>query len=198
MHRFICGVLMMTMILGTATASELTAQKLPQPVITGGKPLMEVIASRKTERTYSEKTIDEQTLSEILWSAWGISHDDKRTIPTSRNKQDLKVYALKSDGVWLYNAQKNILELVSNKDIRKLFATQDFVDTAPLTLLYTGSDSKNSPMHAGSAYQNVGLYCASKGLNNVVRGYFDYEQVQKELNLPEDEKVIISQTIGWE
>ena len=198
MHRFICGVFMMTMILGTATASELTAQKLPQPVITGGKPLMEVLAFRKTVRTYSEKPIDEQTLSEILWSAWGISHDDKRTIPTSRNKQNLKVYALKADGVWLYNAEKNTLEQVSNKDVRKLFATQDFVEKAPLTLLYTGSDSKNSPMHAGSAYQNVGLYCTSKGLNNVVRGYFDYEQVQKELNLPEDEKVIISQTIGWE
>ena len=198
MYKFICGVFMMTMILGTATASELTVQKLPKPIITGGKPLMEVIASRKTERTYSKKTIDEQTLSEILWSAWGISHEDKRTIPTSRNKQNLKVYAIKADGVWLYNAEKNTLELVSNKDMRKLFATQEFVEAAPLTLLYTGSDSKNSPMHAGSAYQNVGLYCTSKGLNNVVRGYFDYEQAQKELNLPQDEKIIISQTIGWE
>jgi nitroreductase len=197
MYKLICGVFIMTMILGTATASEFTAQKLPQPVITGGKPLMEVIASRKTERTYSSKTIDSQTLSEILWSAWGISHEDKRTIPTSRNKQNLKVYAIKADGVWLYNAEKNTLEPVNNKDMRNLFATQDFVETAPLTLLYTGSDDKNSPMHAGSAYQNVGLYCTSRGLNNVVRGYFDYEQVQKELNLPEDEKVIISQTIGW-
>jgi nitroreductase len=197
MYKLICGVFIMTMILGTATASEFTAQKLPQPVITGGKPLMEVIASRKTERTYSSKTIDSQTLSEILWSAWGISHEDKRTIPTSRNKQNLKVYAIKADGVWLYNAEKNTLEPVNNKDMRNLFATQDFVETAPLTLLYTGSDDKNSPMHAGSAYQNVGLYCTSRGLNNVVRGYFDYEQVHKELNLPEDENVIISQTIGW-
>ena len=92
----------------------------------------------------------------------------------------------------------SVISLFSSIFEENIFATQDFVEKAPLTLLYTGSDSKNSPMHAGSAYQNVGLYCTSKGLNNVVRGYFDYEEVQKELNLPEDEKVIISQTIGWE
>ena len=197
MFKLIYGVFAMTMIFSTASASELKPQKLPQPIITGGQPLMETLAARKSERTFSKKDIDTQTLSEILWSAWGISHDEKRTIPTSMNKQNLKVYVLKADGVWLYNAEINSLEPITDKDMRHLFATQDFVKEAPLTLLYTGTDSKNSPLHAGSAYQNVGLYCASKGLNNVVRGYFDYEQVEKALNLALEEKVIISQTIGW-
>lgn len=52
-------------------------------------------------------------------------------------------------------------------------------------------------MHAGSAYQNVGLYCASKGLSNVVRGYLDREAVEQALKLPPEEKVVITQTIGW-
>ena len=187
----------MTLMFNPASAIELSPQKLPQPITTGGKPFMETLAARKTERTFSKKDIDNQTLSEILWSAWGISHDGKRTIPTSMNKQNLKVYVLKKDGVWLYKAENNTLEPINNKDMRHLFATQDFVKTAPLTLLYTGTDSKNSPLHAGSAYQNVGLYCASKGLNNVVRGYFDHEQIEKALNLAKEEKAIISQTIGW-
>lgn len=197
MLKFIYGVFAMTLMFTTASATELKSQKLPQPIITGGKPLMETLSARKTERTFSKKAIDDQTLSEILWSAWGISHDGKRTIPTSMNKQNLKVYALKVDGVWRYNAENNTLEQISKQDMRPLFATQDFVKTAPLTLLYTGTDIKNSPLHAGSAYQNVGLYCASKGLNNVVRGYFDYEQVEKALKFPTEEKAIISQTIGW-
>ena len=197
MFKFIYGIFAMTLMFNTATATEPSTQKLPQPIITGGKPLMETIAARKTERTFSKKDINKQTLSEILWTAWGLSHDGKRTVPTSMNKQNLKVYALKTDGVWLYNAENNTLEQVTDKDMRHLFATQDFVKTAPLTLLYTGTDSKNSPLHAGSAYQNVGLYCASKGLNNVVRGYFDHEQVEKALKFPIEEKAIISQTIGW-
>ena len=198
MFKLIYGVFAMTLILNSATASELKTQELPHPILTGGKPLMEAIALRKSERTFSKKNIDAQTLSEILWSAWGISHDGKRTIPTSMNKQNLKVYVFKSDGVWLYNATNNSLESIIHNDKRSLFATQDFVKSAPLTLLYTGTDSKNSPLHAGSSYQNVGLYCASKGLNNVVRGYFDRELIEQSLNLPPEEKAIISQTIGWQ
>ena len=197
MLKLIYGVIAMTFMFHPAFAEELKTQTLPSPILSGGKPLMETIALRKSERTFSNKEIDTQTLSNILWSAWGISHDGKRTIPTSMNKQNLKVYVIKSDGVWLYNAHNNSLEAISSKDIRPLFATQDFVKTAPLTLLYTGTDEKNSPLHAGSAYQNVGLYCASQGLNNVVRGYFDHEQVEKSLNFPQEEKAIISQTIGW-
>ena len=52
-------------------------------------------------------------------------------------------------------------------------------------------------MHAGSAYQNVGLYCANKGLNNVVRGYFDKDELAKALSLCENQKIVISQAIGW-
>ena len=32
-------------------------------------------------------------------------------------------------------------------------------------------------MHAGSAYQNVALYCAKNGIGNIVRGYFDKEGI---------------------
>ena len=69
----------------------------------------------------------------------------------------------------------------------------------PLVLIYTGSKDEDYPaMHAGSAYQNVGLYAASRGLGAVVRGYFDKEAVAKALNLPNSEAVIISQATGWE
>lgn len=52
-------------------------------------------------------------------------------------------------------------------------------------------------MHAGSAYQNVGLYCADKGLNNVVRGYFEKADLEKELKLNENQWIVVSQAVGW-
>ena len=197
MNKKILGVLAFSFMFSATLANAAEVQTLPAPNIKGGQPLMETLANRKTIRDLSDQAIDNQTLSELLWSAWGISHGEKRTIPTSQNKQNLKVYVTKADGTWLYNAKDNRLEQVSNQDLRALMAKQDFVKTAPITLIFTGSDTKNSPMHAGSAYQNVGLYCASKGLGNVVRGYLDREAVEKALNLPAEEKVIITQTIGW-
>lgn len=171
--------------------------KLPTPQTEGGMPLMQAVAARKTTREFASQAIDPQTLSEILWTAWGITHDGKHSIPTSQNKQNLKVYVLQADGIWLYNPEKNSLKNISRKDVRSILNTQEFVKKAPLHLVFVGSDKKNSPMHAGSAYQNVGLYCASKGLNNVVRGYFDHAALGKELNLQEPEEVIVTQAIGW-
>ena len=197
MNKNIFAVLALSILINNAPASAAETQKLPAPLINGGKPLMETLAARRTDREFSPREIDAQTLSEILWSAWGISHGDKRTVPTSQNKQNLKVYVAKADGTWLYNAKDNRLEQISPQDLRPLLAKQDFVKTAPLTLIFAGSDSKNTPMHAGSAYQNVGLYCASKGLSNVVRGYLDREAVEQALKLPPEEKVVITQTIGW-
>lgn len=197
MNKKILGVLAFSFMFSATLANAAEVQTLPAPNVKGGQPLMETLANRKTIRDLSDQAIDNQTLSEILWSAWGISHGDKRTIPTSQNKQNLKVYVTKADGTWLYNAQDNRLEQISNQDLRALMAKQDFVKTAPITLIFTGTDAKNSPMHAGSAYQNVGLYCASQGLGNVVRGYLDREAVEQALKLPSEEKVIITQTIGW-
>lgn len=171
--------------------------KLPIPNTTRGKPLMRAIAERKTERSFSNAEIDRQTLSEILYAAYGISHDNKHTIPTSMNAQALSVYILTSKGIFKYSPEYNGLGKISDKDSRFLVETQDYVKGAPLTIIYTGEDKVNSPMHAGSAYQNVGLYAASKGLNNVVRSGFDTEAVKQALKLKEDDNVIVSQTLGW-
>lgn len=80
--------------------AEAVVKKLPAPVVAGGKPLMETIGERKTIREFKAQNVDDQTLSEILWVAFGISHDGKRTIPTAMNQQNLKVYVVRNDGAW--------------------------------------------------------------------------------------------------
>ena len=130
-----------------------------------------------------------------MWAAFGKNSRGTRTIPTGRNQQNLKVFAIRADGAFFYDGEK--LNKVSDADLRPLFAVQPFVMDAPLTLLFAGSDREFSPMHAGSSYQNVALYCAERGLGNVVRAYFDKEAVAKALNFGKDEFAIISQTIGY-
>ena len=182
--------------LSAAAEAQENVKKLPAPQTTGGIPLLEAIHNRKTTREFSAEKIDEQTLSDILYAAWGISHDGKRTIPTSQNNQNLAVYAVLPDGIWLYDAEANRLTLAGRADLKPFLNTQDFMNDAPLTLIFMGSDAKNSPMQAGAAFQNVGLYAASRGLNNVVRGWIDRDGIAKALNL-KPEEVIITQTIGW-
>lgn len=183
----------------TLTASNVFAADivLPEPEKTGGMPLMEALNSRHSQRAFSSEDLDNQTLSNILWAAYGVnSEKGTRTISTAMNEKDLSVYVAKKDGVWLYNADKNTLEQVTNENILSAFAKQQYMDNVPIVLFYTGSKEDYAAMHAGSAYQNVGLYAASFGLANVVRGYMDKDAVAKAINLPEGQRVIISQAIG--
>ena len=171
--------------------------KLPAPDLTGGMPLMQAMKERKTERAFSTEALDDQTLSDILWTAWGYNRPDKRTIPTARNRQNMEVYVLKADGAFRYDARANSLIPVAAQDLRPLAAKQDFVLNAPVTLLFVADeDDKYAGMHAGSAYQNVGLYCASKGLYNVVRGMIDRDALAKALGIEDEDDIIISQTVG--
>ena len=157
---------------------------------------MEAIARRQSTREFSAKAIDDQTLSDVLYAAWGVSHEGKRTIPTAMNKQNLRVFAAHKDGVWEYDGSNNSLKKVSDTDLTPALAEQDYVQDAPLTLIFTGTDKQSSPMNAAAAYQNVGLYCASRGMHNVVRGYINRAEIAKTLGLGEAE-IIVSQTIGW-
>ncbi len=171
---------------------------LPAPAVTGGMPLMDAINKRVSGRLYDKnRAVDDQTLSEILWVAWGKSASGKRTIPTARNQMNMKLYVLTPTGTWIYLPEKNALEKVNDKNLIPLTATQPFVNDAPVHLLFAAKDDAWGRCHVGSAYQNVYLYATAKGLATVVRGLIDQKELTKELQLRDGEQAIIHQTIGW-
>lgn len=180
--------------------AEPVTQALPKPDMIGGKTLMQTLQNRHSSREFGRRAVNQQNLADMLWAAVGVNRPDgKRTIPTAMNAQDLSVYVIKKDGSWLYDAQNHKLIQVNDKDLRPMFATQDYVKEAAFILVYASNNesAENAAMHAGSAYQNVGLYCADKGLNNIVRGYFEKTPLEKELCLPEGSRIVVSQAIGW-
>lgn len=189
---FIAGTILLSTHVMAADIS------LPAPEKTGGMPLMDVLNARRSERLFSPEALDNQTISNILWSAYGVSNPDgRRTIPTARNKQNLKVYALTPDGAFLYDAPNNKLIQITTTDLRNLLSEQQkFAGVAPLTLVFVGTGDRYDGTHAGSAYQNASLYCVSAGLNQVVRGLINDEALKKELKLNENESVVVSLTIG--
>jgi hypothetical protein len=45
----------------------------PAPAKAGGMSLMEALALRRSTRLYGEQAVDEETLSTLLWAAFGIN-----------------------------------------------------------------------------------------------------------------------------
>ena len=202
--------MMMALIISATGCAQNNEIQLPDPVTTGGMPLMEALKNRKSDREFSEQKIDNQTLSNLLWAAFGYSRLDekKRTAPTARNKQEIEIYCVMENGVYFWNPERNVLTLTVKGDIRAITGKQDFVATAPLNLIFVCNNDKldNAPSEAQRKYvyidtgyisENVYLYCASAGLATVVRGYFDEEELTKAMQLPDNQWIVITQTVGY-
>jgi nitroreductase len=93
-------------------------------------------------------------------------------------------------------------------DIRAETGRQDFVEVAPVNLIYVADLSKMgeapadvkdfySAADTGFISQNVYLYCASEGLATVVRGLVDREKLGQVMELRDDQKVVFAQTVGY-
>ncbi|HEX2868990.1 MAG TPA: nitroreductase family protein [Ignavibacteriales bacterium] len=184
--------------------------KLPAPQKDTGKPLMKALNLRQSNRTFNPEALSMQHLSNLLWAAFGINRPEsgKRTAPSARNWQEVDVYAATKDGMFLYNAKDHSLIQVSGEDLRPLTGKQDFVRDAPLNLVYiadvskTGGSSGDEGLifmgaDCGFIAQNVYLYCASEGLNVVVRGMVDRDALTKKLNLKPEQRIMLSQTVGY-
>lgn len=200
--RFLSALFACFLLLsGAAHAEKL---KLPEPDTKGGRPLMQSLAERKSSRVFAARPLSDKLLGDMLWAACGVNRPGgKRTIPTAQNRQDLEIYVLRSTGAWLYNAPAHTLELVASRDLRPLLNGTGFVREAPVGLVYVTDTRKNgkelyAAMHAGSAYQNVGLFCASVGLHNVVRASYNAEGLAKALSLPPEKRILITQSVGWD
>ncbi len=163
---------------------------LPAPDKSGGKPLMQALALRASNRSISRQPLPEKDLSNILWAAWGVNRPDgRRTVPTARNTQAVALYAARADGVWRYEGERHELVKVLDADLRDTFGG------APLTLVYAAEEGPYAGMHVGSMYQNAGLYCASAGLANVVKAT-GVSAVRGRLPLPPKYSILIIQSVG--
>ena len=203
-------VLIILSFMTVSWAAELSPIKLPPPNLNGGKSLMQSLQARKSSRDFSIKKLPVQILSNLLWAACGINRPEsgRRTAPSAVNWQEIDIYVAMTDGLYLYNAKEHILKPVHNRDIRALTGKQSFVKEAPVNLIYVADLSKisradieeknfYSATDTGFISQNVYLYCASEGLSTVVRGMIDKDALSKAMNLTDNQKITLAQTVGY-
>ena len=78
----------------------------------GGKPLMQTLNERKSIRSFTNDNLTMQQLSELLWAGWGINRQStkERTAPSARNLQEIEIYVALADGLYLYDAEINVLK----------------------------------------------------------------------------------------
>jgi len=201
--------LVLLVLAGAVWAETPATILLPKPKTTGGMPLMQALSERRSEREFSPEKLPPQALSNLLWAAYGVNRPDgRRTAPSANNRQTIDVYAALPDGVYLYNAREHRLDLVVPGDLRPATGQQPFVAQAPVNLVYVADYARMagtpdltktlySAAEAGAIGQNVYLYCASEGFSTVIRAMVNSEALAKALNLRPEQKILLSQTVGY-
>jgi SagB-type dehydrogenase family enzyme len=183
--------------------------KLPAPDKRGGLPLMQALARRRSSREFQRKPLPLPVLSSLLWAAFGVNRrGGGRTAPSALDAQEIDVYVALPDGAYLYDAQAHALRLVAASDLRRVTGYQDFVDEAPLDLIYVADHARMrmvpaaqresyASAAAGAIAENVYLYAASAGLATVIRAWIDRAAIADALGLTHDQQVLLSQTVGY-
>jgi len=205
-NRWLAAVLLACPAL--CLAGDVASIALPAPQKDGGKPLMQALNERKTAREFSPDKLPLQVLSNLLWAAWGVNRPDgHRTAPSASNHQEIDVYVAQADGLFLYDPKDHRLQGVLPDDLRAATGTQPFVGAVGLNLVYVADYTKmgNGPdddkrfysgADTGFIAQNVYLFCASQGLNTVVRASVDRAALAKAMHLRPEQHIVLAQTVG--
>ncbi len=197
-------------LLLTAAACAQQVTTLPQPDMKRKTlTVMQTFKERHSERSYNERMLSQQDLSDLLWAAQGKNREDGRlTAPTARNMQEIRMYVFTAEGVQYYDPQQHTLTKVADGDHRDIVAgRQDFAKAAPVSLVLVadmekfGSDSQHAQwmtsVDVGIVSQNIDIFCAAAGLNTVPRGTMDQKAIQQLLGLNEKQIPIINNPVGY-
>ena len=188
------------------SAQELKPIQLPKPEIGAGIPLMQALARRQTTRAFLDKPLPPQTLSNLLWAAFGVNRprDVKpglgRTAPSAMNKQEVELDVVLAQGGYIYDAEANLLRPVVAGDLRAKMGAPP-AGQAAVTLVYVASANLDyAQVDVGFIGQNVYLFAASEGLNAwfyALHGQQDATAIAAALKLPAEKRPLYAQSVGY-
>ena len=171
--------------------------ELPQSFEGLHAPLMEAFKLRATHREIREEEIPMEFVSSLLWSAYGFNRPDegKRVVPSAINAQEYDIYLFTREGIFLYNAEKNTIDMLVKGDYREKISQQKFFAVAPVSVVLVANYDRMkkfkqvedrdfyAAVDAGYISQNIYLFCASADLATVACGGINRDEIHKILNI---------------
>ena len=194
---------------GILSGQNLTPIALLPPDTGRGLPVMKALALRASPSAFDSAALSLRDLSDLMWAANGVNRPNgKRTAPSAMNSQDIDVYAVMKEGIYLYNAQKHLLEPVAAGDYRSYVADrQENFKNAPIFCVLvsdisrfkTGEESQKMTWayeDAGIVSQNICIFCAGVGLKSRTRAWMNSDKLKEVMKLTPSQHLILNNPVG--
>ena len=191
---------------------------LPEPRTAGDGSVEQALRERRSVRSYKDDPLDLAEVSQILWSAQGITNPRGfRTAPSAGALYPLELYVIAGNvknlpaAVYKYTPRDHaLLEIVSGdrrSDLSRAALRQGAIRKAPAVILFcavyertTGKYGQRGfryvHMEVGHAAQNACLQAIALGLHTAVIGAFRDAQVKAIANLPANEQPLYFVPVG--
>lgn len=210
----LCAIPWAGCVAGTRSGPEAREETiaLPAPRSQGGLSLEEVIATRRSVRTFTVEQPSDSELAQLLWAAQGETDPrGYRTAPSAGALYPLEIYVVMEEGLFHYEPGEHILALWREGDLRdalwRAALQQDSLWQAPAVMVMTAVIERTATkygaraeryvyLEAGHAAQNLLLQAVALGLGAVPIGAFDDEGVRAALSLPQDHAPIYLIPVG--
>lgn len=203
------------------TDSSVNIIKLPKPVFSSKTSIENALLSRRSIRSYKNTPLTLQEISQLLWSAQGISDSSSgfryRTAPSAGGLYPLEIYVVVGNvtdlmnGIYKYRPITHDLKKIAEGDKRtELFNValrQTPIQTAPAVIVFSAVFKRTSIkygsraeryiyMEVGHAAENLFLQCVSFGLGTVAIGAFNDSGVKATMNMPDNESPLYIMPVG--
>ncbi|MGE3921044.1 MAG: SagB/ThcOx family dehydrogenase [Gammaproteobacteria bacterium] len=205
-------------ISGSKPKLSIATIELPAPAHDSQTSVEKALTYRRSIRTYKEGALTLQQLSQLLWSAQGItSNTGERTAPSEGALYPLEIYVVTGNveglkaGLYHYLPQQHALELkmIGNNraGLTQAGFKQNSIKDGAIDIVITGVYKRTTEkygdrgkrfvhMEAGHAAENLYLQAYSLNLGMVSIGGFDESAVKKLLALLEEETPLYIVPIG--
>ena len=193
---------------------------LPTPKTEGLVSLEETLVRRRSVRDYVSQPISLVQLSQLLWSAQGVTGhgEHKRTPPSAGALHPLETYAVIGNvgsldkGIYRYSPGKHALTLAYNGDflaaLGRAAVNQTWLVEGSVVFVFTAIYERTTQkygergvryvhMDVGFAAENLHLQAVALGLCTVIIGAFVDEEVHRVMQLPPDEHPLLILPVGW-
>ena len=191
---------------------------LPDPRTDGDIAVETALQTRRSVRTYKDDPLELAEISQLVWSAQGItSARGFRTAPSAGALFPLEIYVVAGrienlhSGIYRYSPRRHALIRIIAGDKRAALSRaalrQGAIRRAPAVLLFCAVYERTTGkyghrgiryvhMEVGHAAQNVCLQAIALGLQSAVIGAFQDEAVKEIAHLPADEQPLYFVPVG--
>jgi SagB-type dehydrogenase family enzyme len=194
--------------------------KLPSPNPQGKISVEAAISKRRSVRRFRAQPLSLAQLSQLLWSAQGITGiGGRRAVPSAGATYPLEIFVVigahgiesLAAGIYYYQVDNHSLSLHLSGDLRQKLADaalgQNLIANCPVDIVVCALHPRTSYrygrrgeryvyMEVGHVGQNVSLQAVALGLATVMVGAFEDEEVRKVLKIEEQIKPIYIIPVG--